>query len=147
VRIERRTVAAAIFHGEQLEFTDSRQLSSDNGRALASSVAFVRWLIHRFPVESVAIEPVPAGESQRRILHDGISEALRNEALPIWEVPQAALLEGYGHPAPRSRAALRQIAVSIWPVLAGTHAKMFIQDAAVLGLHVQIERLFIINDL
>src|SRR4029077_6018723 len=35
IRIERRTIAVAIFQGEQLEFTDARQLSSDRERAIA----------------------------------------------------------------------------------------------------------------
>jgi len=79
------------------------------------------------------------------VLHDAICEGLRNRLLPIWEIPRVALLDGCGHPALKSRAQLREIATSIWPILAGTHAKSFIQDAAILGLHAQTERLFIIN--
>jgi hypothetical protein len=79
------------------------------------------------------------------VLHDAICGALRQFILPIWEIPRTALLEAYGHPPLKSRRELRQIATTIWPVLAGTHAKVFIQDAAVLGLYVQTERLFIIN--
>src|SRR5262249_49750644 len=93
IRIERRTVAAAVFHGEQLEYTDSRQLSSDNERALVSGVGFIQWMLSRFPVESAALEAIPDGEFQRRVLHEGISEALRSHALPIWEIPKAALFE------------------------------------------------------
>jgi hypothetical protein len=63
----------------------------------------------------------------------------------MWEIPKPVLLEGCGHPALKTRAEHREIATKVWPVLAGTHAKVFIQDAAVLGLHVQTERLFIIN--
>jgi hypothetical protein len=55
------------------------------------------------------------------------------------------LLEACGHPALKSRGELREVATAIWPVLIGTHAKVFIQDAAILGLYVQNERLFIIN--
>jgi len=145
IRIERRTVAAAVFYGEQLEYTDSRQLSSDNDRAFASAVGFIRWMLNRFPVESAALEAIRDGEFQRRVLHDGISEALRGQGLPIWEIPKSVLLDGCGQPSLKSRAEIRQIATAIWPVLAGTHARVFIQDAAMLGLHVQIERLFIIN--
>jgi hypothetical protein len=49
------------------------------------------------------------------------------------------------NPPLKSRSQLREVATAIWPILAGTHAKLFIQDAAILGLHVQTERLFIIN--
>ena len=146
IRIERRTVAIAVFHGDHLEYVDSRQLSSDHDKALASASGFVHWILNRFSVESAALESIINGrEIQRRALHDAICAALREQMLPIWEVPKSVLLEAYGHPPVKSRAELRQIAATIWPILAGTHAKVFVQDAAVLGLHVQTERLFIIN--
>lgn len=146
IRIERRTVAIAIFHGGHLEFADSRQLSSDNDRAVASAVGFIGWILARFEIESAALEAIVNGhEIQRRALHDAICATLRERMLPIWEIPKAVLFEAYGFPALKSRTQLREIATNVWPILTGTHAKPFMQDAAVLGLHVQTERLFIIN--
>jgi hypothetical protein len=146
IRVERRTVAAAIFHDDHLEYTDSRQLSSDRQKALASTAGFIQWVLGRFPVEAATLESIANGhEILRRALQDGICEILRDRILPIWEIPKIALLEGCGHPALKSRAQLRAVATGIWPILEGTHAKVFIQDAAVLGLHVQTERQFIIN--
>jgi hypothetical protein len=146
IRVERRTVAAAIFHDDHLEYTDSRQLSSDREKALASTAGFIQWILARFPVEAATLESILNGhEILRRSLHDGISEVLRDRVLPIWEIPKTALLEGCGYPALKSRAQLREVATAIWPILEGTHAKVFIQDAAVLGLHVQTERQFITN--
>jgi len=146
IRIERRSVAAVVFHGSQIEYADARQLSSDRDRAAASAVGFIRWMLGRFPVEAAALESIVDGqEIQRKVLHNGICRMLREEGLPIWEVPRVVLLEGFGHPPLKSRSQLREVAAKIWPVLAGTHAKLFIQDAALLGLHVQTERLFIIN--
>lgn len=147
IRIERRAVGAAIFHGEHLEYTDARQLSSARDKALASAVGFINWLLEQFPVEFATLESIPNGhEFQRQVLHDAICKALRDQAVPIWEVGRSDLLEGCGHPPLKSRRELRDIATTIWPILAGTHAKVFTQDAAVLGLHVQTERLFIINN-
>src|SRR5579872_1560024 len=146
VRVERRAVAAAVFHGDHLEYGDARQLSSAPDKALSSAVGFVNWMLARFPVESVALESITnGGEFRRRLLLEAICGSLRDQTLPIWEIPKLVLFEGYGHPPLKSRAELREIATSIWPILAGTHAKVFIQDAAALGLHVQTERLFIIN--
>ncbi len=146
IRVERRAVAVAIFNGDHLEYTDSRQLSSIQDRALASAVGFIQWILERFPVDSVALEAIVNGhEIQRRVLDAAIQGILRERMLPIWEVPRPELLGGYGYPPLKSRRELRDIATSIWPVLTGTHAKVFIQDAAILGLHVQTERLFIIN--
>jgi len=145
VRVERRTVAAAIFHGDHLEYADSRQLSSDREKALASAVGFIQWILSRFSVEAATLESIHNGhEFQRRVLHDGICEVLRERILPLWEIPKKVLLESCGHPALKSRAQLREVATGIWPILEGTHAKLLIQDAAVLGLHVQTERHFII---
>jgi hypothetical protein len=146
IRVERRAVAAAVFHGDHIEYADARQLSSARDKALASAVGFINWVLARFPVESAALELIPNGyEYQRRLLHDSICQALRDRMLPLWEIPKVVLLEACGFPPLKSRAQLREVATTIWPILAGTHAKLFIQDAAVLGLHVQTERLFIIN--
>jgi hypothetical protein len=146
IRVERRAVAAAIFRDDHIEYADSRQISSAHDKALASAVGFINWMLARLTAESAALESILNGhEFQRRVLHDAISRTLRDRMLAIWEIPKVVLLEGYGYPPPRSRSELREIATTIWPILAGTHAKVFVQDAAVLGLHVQTERLFIIN--
>ena len=146
IRIERRTVAIAIFHGEHLEYADSRQLSSDNEKAVVSAAGFIRWVLGRFSIESTALEAIVNGhEIQRRALHDAIGATLREHMLPIWEVPKSVLLTSCGNPPLKSRTELRVIATTIWPILSGTHAKVFIQDAAILGIHVQTERLFIIH--
>jgi len=146
IRVERRAVAAAIFHSDHLEYTDARQLSSAHDKALASAVGFINWMLARFPVESAAIESVPNGrECQRRVQYNAICQTLRDRWLPIWEIPKVALLQGCGHPALKCRRQLREVAASIWPILDGARAEHFIQDAAVLGLHVQIERLFMIS--
>lgn len=103
-------------------------------------------MLTHFPAESAAIESIPnAHEFQRSLLHNAVNQTFRERSLPIWEIPKAALLEGCGYPALISRPQLRDVAISIWPILSGVHARLFIQDAAILGLHVQTERLFIIN--
>ena len=146
IRVERRAVAATIFRGEHLEYADARQLSSARDKALSSAVGFINWMLSRFSVESAALESILNGhEIQRRAIHDSICTELRERMLPIWEVPKFALLEGCGYPALKSRLQLREIATSIWPIVGGTHAKVFIQDSAMLGIHVQTERLFMIN--
>src|SRR5437879_3465273 len=58
IRVERRTVAAAIFNGDHIEYADARQLSSAHDKALTSAVGFVNWILERFPVESAALESI-----------------------------------------------------------------------------------------
>lgn len=144
VRVERRSVAVVIFHGTHVEYAQVRQLSSAHGKALASAVNFVNWVANRFREDSSTFEAIPnSHEFQRKVLHDALIRTLRDRALSVWEVAKTALFEGYGHPPLRSRKELREVATTIWPILAGTNAKVFIQDAAVLGLYVQVERLFL----
>jgi len=146
IRVERRTVAIAVFHGTHLEYVDARQLSSNHGKAESSAVGFIRWILSRFAIESAALESIPdKREILRRILHEAICANLRDQMLSVWEIPREVLLGSYGYPPLRSREQLRQVAVSIWPILAGNHARVFMQDAAILGLHVQTERIFIID--
>lgn len=146
IRVERRAVAGAVFRGDHLEYADSRQLSSAHDKALVSAVGFISWLVARFPVESSVLEAIPSGfEFQRRVLHDAICRTLRDHGLPIWEIPKPLLLQGCGYPPLKSRQQLRSVATSIWPVLEGTRGKVFVQDAAILGLHAQTERHFILN--
>jgi hypothetical protein len=146
VRVERRSIAAAVFHGEQLEYTQMRHLSSVKEKALSSAVGFVNWILESFPIESVALEALSNTEEiQRQILTDAITENLRERILPIWQIPKTQLFEACGHPALKSRKQVREVITAVWPVLAGANGKTFIQDAAALGLYVQTERLFIIN--
>jgi hypothetical protein len=144
IRVERRAVAAAVFCGDHIEFTQVRQLSSVKTRALASAAGFIQWLTAHLPVESAALEAMDVGqEIHRRAVHATVTKVLQSQTLPIWTVPKRDLLECYGHPPLRGRGELRQVINDLWPVLGGTGAQVFIQDAAALGLHVQTERQFI----
>lgn len=146
VRVERRSIAAAVFAGERLEYTQMRHLSSTKQKALSSAVGFVNWLLDSFAIESVALEALAGTEAiQRSTLTDLITETLRDRMLPIWHIPKAELLDALGHPALKSRKQVREVIATIWPVLADTNGQTFIRDAAALGLYVQTERLFILN--
>jgi hypothetical protein len=144
LRVERRAVAAAVFDGDQLEFTQVRQLASAKDRALVSAEAFIARLAAHLPVDSAALEEMDiAQEIHRRNVHDTVVRALHDQTLPIWTVPKPDLLGAFGQPPLRSRKELRQVITDIWPVLDGSGAQTFIQDAVALGLHVQTERQFI----
>jgi hypothetical protein len=144
IRVERRSVAAAIFYGSRLEYSQVRQLSSDKNKILPSALRFIAWISEQFPLDSATVESIPNGnEIQRRLLKDAIAQSLLESLLPIWEVSKKDLFQAYGHPPLKSRRELREVVTSMWPVLAGTNAKAFIQDAVALGLYVQVERLFL----
>jgi hypothetical protein len=143
IRVERRAVAAAVFKGTHLDFADSIQLSSSFDKASFSAIKFLNWIVSQFDPESAALESIINGhEIQRRKLHDAIGDEVRRRGLPIWEVPKTAILGAFGQPPLSFRNELRSVIEGIWPMLSGNQSKPYIQDAAALGLHVQIERQF-----
>jgi len=146
VRVERRSIASAVFSGERLEYTQMRHLSSTKEKALSSAVGFINWLLESFAIESVALEALAGtAQIQRQTLTNLITQTLRDRMLPIWQISKPELLGALGHPALKSRKEVREVIATIWPILAGTNGQTFIRDAAALGLYVQTERLFILN--
>ena len=144
VHIERRSVAAAVLDGERLIYTQRLELSSNRERVVGSAVGFLTRLIQQLAPESAALEYIPPDRViQRAALSQALLTALREAALPVWEVNKHSLLEAYGAPRLRSRRELREVICAIWPSLTGSNGNRFIQDAAALGLYVQTERLFL----
>jgi len=144
IKIERRSVAIAVFFGENLDSAHVRQLSSIRAKAEASTVGFVNWLVEDFQIESAAVEIVPGSKILRRAaLAQTVLEALRVAAIPVWEVSKPSLLASFGHPTVKSRVELRRIVASFWPVIGSGNNRNQMLDAAALGIYVQTERLFI----
>ena len=121
VRVERRLLAAAVFHRQHLEYCDVRQLPSDKDKIMGSAIRFVTWLANQFSPDSVAIELILNGdEIQRQILTDAIIKAMRDRLLPIWEITKHDLFQAYGYPPLKSRKELREVIAEMWPILSGT---------------------------
>ncbi len=142
-KVERRSLAAAVFLGEQLDYTQVRQLSSDPAKAESSAVGFAQWIVTTFETESVALEESASDSLARRnTLTAAIIRSLRHEGISIREVPKADLLRAFGIPPLRTRKELRGIIHTFWPVLPAQRGNGSTQDAAALGLYVQIDRFF-----
>jgi hypothetical protein len=144
IKVERRSIAAAVFLNDRLDYTLVRELSSAGERAQASAAGFINWLLANYPVETATLEYLsPQSKIRRAALARTVKEAVAEAALPVWEVEKAQLLQSYGHPPLRSRRQLRETVLSIWPVLKVGSGKDQVLDAAALGLYVQTERLFL----
>lgn len=144
IKVERRSIAAAIFNGDHLDYTQVRQLSSVAPKALASTDGFLNWLLANFDIESAAVETIPAGiEVRRSELSRAIVATLRRSGLPIWEVTKEQVFESYGHPKLSSRPQVRKVIGAIWPVLGSGNGQNQLLDAVALGLWVQTERRFL----
>src|SRR5262249_30230781 len=115
-------------------------------KALVSAIGFVNWITESFQLDIAAIDGIESGKDcQQAVLQRAIGKALRERAVPIWMVSKQDLFAAYSHPPLKSRKDLRKAITSIGPVLEGASAKVFVQDAAAVGLYVQTERHFIIN--
>jgi hypothetical protein len=142
VRIGRRTVAIAVFIGTHLEHSEVVRLSSDLNAALRRVPAIVQRVLDQFGITTVALESL-TGQSERRThkLQDALVQQLRNLALAVWPVSFTDLCKHSSLPPVRTRHALRQIALNLFPVLGGNSRGKLDCDAALLGLYVQTERL------
>jgi hypothetical protein len=142
-RVERRSVAVAVFLGSQLDYTQTRQLPTDAGRASASLTGFVNWVLDSFRIELCAIELIDSGLEIRRAGLTQLTIAILREAgIPISEVTKVELFAAFGVPSLTSRRELRECAASIWPILNDPHSGTGVLDAAALGAYIETERLF-----
>jgi hypothetical protein len=142
-RVERRSVAVAIFQGGQLDYTQTRQLPSDGARVNSSLVGFVNWVLDSFRIDSAALERIDlAADTQRAELTQLTIALLREAAIPITEVTKAELFEACGAPPLVSRRELRACATAIWPILNDSRSSAGVLDAAALGIYIETERLF-----
>lgn len=144
-RVQRRSIAAAIFLGTHLGYADVKHLPSDHQKAEASAVGFVNWIISSFDITSAVIEHFENGqEILRAQLHRTIEQNLRSSGAAIYKVGKAELLNSFGNSPIKSRKELRKVITTIWPILeakreSGIGTKL---DAVALGLYIQTERLF-----
>jgi hypothetical protein len=148
-RIERRSIAAAVFIGTQLDYAQVKQLSSDHQKAETTAAAFINWILDSFDLTSAAIETFENGETLLRAqLNRRLEENLRSNGASLFKVGKAELLSAFGQPPVKSRKEVRQIVTTIWPILeakreSGIGTKL---DAVALGLWVQTDRLFLFQN-
>jgi len=138
-----RLVAMAVFKGLSLDFCRVRHLSDSPDAAERAAIGFVKLVIDKFGVTAAAIE-TPRVERGRPTLHAAlIIQTLRRDAISLWQVETQNLLIAYGMPALQTRKILREIAKSIWPAFDSNPHADALRDAALVGLYVQSERLFL----
>lgn len=141
--IERRAVCFTLFRQVQLEDVLFRQLPADEAKAEIAAIGFLNQVIEREQVGYFAvISPPDTASARYRQLYDASIKAVRTKGVPCVEVPESDLLLAYGYPSLKRREQLRKVGHMIWPSLNSPAATRAAVDAAVLGLHVQVERLF-----
>jgi hypothetical protein len=144
IKVERRSLAVAVFVGERLDYVEVRQLASGHEQAEASAVGFVNWIVSAFDIGSAALEQFRTPSMIRRaVIGRIVLEALRRSGVPLWQINKHALFDAFGIPAPKTRRELREVTMSIWPILKSRSAEAAILDAVALGLYVQTDRQFL----
>ena len=142
IRVDRRTIAAALFTGVSLQHTERRHLKTEWEQASTSTAGFMNWLIATFKVGAVALERVTnARDVRRQHLSQICIGICRTLGVPVWDVPHTALLESFSVPPLKNDTELRRVVAAIWPVLNARGGGNWTLDAAALGLFHQVERL------
>lgn len=144
IRIERRAIAVAIFHGTTLKYPPiAHQLGSDPNKALGSAAMFISRIRDKCAFSSAALELLPDDrEVQRQQLSKIISDVLIQAQVAIHRFPKAQVLAAFGHPPLRFRNEVREIISAMWPDINGSFGSPLIRDALAVGLYAQTQRLF-----
>ena len=138
--VTRRSISAAAFIGQFVEHLETLHLSADPQKALSSLSRVVSWAIEHFRPDSAAFSVSRVLRGERiRILKEQAETILRAAGVPIYQIEEDALLESYAAKKVESKAALRAIALSLWPQF--TKKKNGALDAALAGFYFQVERL------
>ena len=146
IKVERRSVAAAVYDRRQIEYTQVRHLASSSGRAQASAVGFINWICSNYDIQSATMETAFDDNNVRRtvLTKTLLEDCILGRNVSFWPVSKQELLQGFGYPALETRKELREVILSIWPALQDERASEQQLDAVALGALVQTDRLFII---
>lgn len=140
--IGRRSIAAAVFAGLKLDFWEVRSFQANTERAKISITAFVNSLTETMNIEAAGLPKIPE-DLQTRMSHltGQTKDLFQKRGIPVTLVDEQKLFEAYAEPPLKSRAALREIALSLFPELRSERSDKGLLDAAILGLYIQTERL------
>ena len=142
-KIERRSIGAALFVNSKIDHTEIRHLTSNESQSIRAATGFVQWFVHAFGASSAAMETVSeASPIRRAVLSKAIIDTLRSTPVSVREVSKRDLLAAFGLPSPKTRREVREVGVTLWPILETGRAQPAVLDAAALGLLTQVERLF-----
>lgn len=145
-KISRRSISAAVFTGQTLDYVDTQHFSNAPEAAADAVERFLSWIIENFHPELAALatdEEEWDQQSRAQDLTKAAKKHLLRRGIPVWEIADSRLLQSYAIPALTSKKELRQIARSMWPYLGIQNLPAL--DAALAGLYIQTERILAHN--
>lgn len=140
VKVERRTVAIAIFRDHTLRYAEALSLSSNPKIAAASAIDFLLRTIHRFDIRKIAFEDAHTAEEARSAeLLQQVEAALGSVGFGTMRVKKQTLFTSYSVEPLSSRRELHLIVGEFWPQLNTGDFPGAVLDAAALGLYADTE--------
>jgi hypothetical protein len=140
IKIRRRSVAAAVFSGRNLEHISALQLCNEPD-AVADSVArFLATILENFRPDSAAIGISKTNHGSRvGALIETAETMIRSEGIPFWKIEDPKVLQSYAVPRLKNQKQLRAIVRCFWAHVSERQLTGY--EAAALGLYFQVERL------
>jgi hypothetical protein len=139
--VQRRAIAAAIFIGTHLAFSDIKNLDSDHRKAETTAIGFANWILEGHDIDTAALEAFEGeGELMRAGIYQGVVQALRSQGVSLETIPPE-FLNTFAHPSKVTRKDARVIVANIWPILTAKSAHPAVLDAVAVGLYSQTDRL------
>ena len=143
VGVERRRVAVAAFAGLRLEYIQVRELSADEDEAGRSTARFIAWALDMLRPDQVAVEVLPSTRATRRLyLHAMVRGTLLRHRAAVVDVEPQAMRQALAAPRFATDAQARAAANQLFSELDRYPDQIAPRRAALIGLHVQMSRLF-----
>jgi hypothetical protein len=139
-KISPKEVSYAVFREQRLVFWETHSYLSTPKQNVKNAIGDVARCIDRFKTTAAALEPLQSDDETFQ-LQGAVKEALRNLAVPIFEISEQELFDSFGLPALKTRQELRETVISIFPQLESSRFMNSCLDAAALGLHFETSRI------
>jgi len=144
--IGRRSIAIALFSGQEMECFEVRSIPNDEEKAKAAAAAFVRRTLEHLHFPTAAVQGGKLDTSRKEHFRNVICETLREQGVPVLETSEAQLFDAFRNPPIVRRGDFRKIASFIFPQLLNSRSNHPLSDAVGLGLYLQTERILKINN-
>lgn len=142
IRVARRQIAIAAFDGLRLIYTQIHELPSDYLASRESARRFIDWAVASLKPKLVAVERMQGTNMRAADLHAVVLRSLARSPTTRATIDPNVVFSSFGISTPKQRAEVRAVARRIWPELSRRFIQPTALDAALLGLHLQVQMQF-----
>lgn len=142
IRVARRQIAIAAFDGLRLSYTQIHELPGDYLASRESTRRFIDWAVASLQPRLVAVERMQGTNMRAADLHAVVLRSLGHSPTARATIESSVVFSSFGITTPKLRAEVRAAARRIWPELSRRYIQPAALDAALLGLHLQVQQQF-----